>query len=150
MNPKKGMRPIEILLVDDSAGDVRLAVEALKDSKVCNRVSTASDGVEAMAFLRKEGKYAGTPVPDLILLDLNMPRKDGRETLAEIKEDPVLRCIPVVILTDSSADEDVLKAYNTHANCYITKPIDLTQFTRIVASINDFWFTIVKLPPKQE
>ena len=148
MNKKNELRQIEILLVDDSAGDVRLAVEALKDSKVLNRVSTVSDGVEAMAFLRKEGKYENTPCPDLILLDLNMPRKDGRETLAEIKQDPLLKTIPVVILTVSSADEDIIKAYNLYANCYITKPIDLTQFQRIVNSINDFWFTIVKLPPK--
>lgn len=148
MTNKKAMEPIEILLVDDSAGDVRLAVEALKDSKVLNRVSTVSDGVEAMAFLRREGKYKDMPCPDLILLDLNMPRKDGRETLAEIKQDPLLKSIPVVILTVSSADEDVIRAYNLHANCYITKPIDLAQFQRIVNSINDFWFTIVKLPPR--
>lgn len=139
---------IDILLVDDSAGDIRLAMEALKESKVCNTVYTVSDGVEAMAFLRHEGKYKDMPRPDLILLDLNMPRKDGRETLAEIKQDPDLKSIPVVILTVSSSDEDIIKAYNLYANCYITKPIDLDQFTQVVASIEDFWFGIVKLPPK--
>jgi chemotaxis family two-component system response regulator Rcp1 len=148
MNRNNRPQPIEILLVDDSAGDVRLAVEALKESKVLNRVYSVSDGVEAMAFLRKEGKYKDMQCPDLILLDLNMPRKDGRETLAEIKQDPALKFIPVVILTVSSSDEDVFRAYNLHANCYITKPIDLTQFSRVVNSIDDFWFNIVKLPPK--
>ncbi len=148
MKSPETMRPIQILLVDDSAGDVRLAIEALKESKVANKIYTVSDGVECMAFLRREGKYAGMPRPDLILLDLNMPRKDGRETLAEIKQDQDLKCIPVVILTISSSDEDILKAYNLYANCYITKPIDLEQFTKVVCTIEDFWFTIVKLPPK--
>ncbi len=147
MSPAK-MKPIEILLVDDSPGDVRLAVETLKESKVCNQLSVVNDGVEAMAFLRKEGKYKGAARPDLILLDLNMPRKDGREVLAEVKNDPDLRRIPVVVLTISKADEDILKAYNLYANCYITKPIDIEQFTKIVSAVEDFWFSIVKLPPK--
>jgi chemotaxis family two-component system response regulator Rcp1 len=148
MSASRGLKPIEILLVDDSAGDVRLAIEALKESRVTNRVNAVSDGVEAMAYLHREGKYRDQPCPDLILLDLNLPRKDGRETLAEIKQDQALKSIPIVILTVSSADEDIIKAYNLYANCYITKPIDLTQFTRIVNAIDDFWFTVVKLPPK--
>ncbi len=140
--------PIEILLVDDSPGDVRLAVEALKESIVKSKVHTARDGVEAMAFLRNEGKYARMPHPDLVLLDLNMPRKDGRETLAEIKTDDKLKHIPVIILTVSSAEEDIIKAYKFHANCYITKPIELDQFNKCVGSIEEFWFRTVKLPPK--
>lgn len=138
---------IEILLVEDNPGDVRLTIEALKEGKVRNNMHVAGDGVEAMAFLRKEGKYADMPRPDLILLDLNMPRKDGREVLAEIKADPVLRRIPVVILTTSKAEEDIVKTYSHHANCYITKPVDLDQFITVVRSIEDFWLTIVKLPP---
>jgi chemotaxis family two-component system response regulator Rcp1 len=140
-------KPIEILLVEDNPGDVRLTVEALKDAKVHNNLHVAEDGVEAMAFLRREGKYAGVPRPDLILLDLNLPKKDGREVLAEIKEDPDLRRIPVVILTVSRAEEDILRSYDLHANCYITKPVNLDQFLKVVKSIEDFWFTIVKLPP---
>lgn len=139
--------PVEILLADDSPGDVRLAQEAIKESKLLNNLSVVRDGVEAMAFLRQEGKYKDAPRPDLILLDLNMPRKDGREVLAEIKQDPDLKRIPVVILTVSKSEEDVLKAYNLYANCYITKPMDMEQFTKIVKSIDDFWFTIVTLPP---
>ena len=138
--------PVRILLVEDNPGDARLAQEALKDSKVTNKLFHVEDGVEAMAFLRKQGKYADMPRPDLILLDLNMPKKDGREVLAEIKEDDDLKCIPVVILTVSKAEEDVLKAYDLHANCFITKPIDLSQFMKVVKSIEDFWLTIVKLP----
>jgi two-component system, chemotaxis family, response regulator Rcp1 len=141
-------RPIDILLVDDSPGDVRLAVETLKDAKVLNKIYVARDGVEAMAFLRQEGKYADVPRPDVILLDLNMPRKDGREVLGEIKEDSDLKRIPVIVLTISSSDEDILKAYNLHANCYITKPVDLEQFNKVVKTIDSFWFSIVKLPPK--
>jgi chemotaxis family two-component system response regulator Rcp1 len=140
-------KPIEILLVEDNPGDVRLTVEALKDAKVHNNLHVAEDGVEAMAFLRREGKYAGVPRPDLVLLDLNLPKKDGREVLAEIKEDPDLRRIPVVILTVSRAEEDILRSYDLHANCYITKPVNLDQFLKVVKSIEDFWFTIVKLPP---
>jgi two-component system response regulator len=115
---------------------------------VCNRLHIAADGVEALAFLRKEGKYANVPTPDLILLDLNMPRKDGREVLAEIKADKVLKRIPVVILTTSQAEADILKTYNLHANCFITKPVDLDQFLQMIKSLQDFWFSIVKLPPK--
>ena len=138
---------IEILLVEDNPGDVRLAQEALKDAKVRNNLHVARDGVEALAFLRREGKYADAPRPDLILLDLNLPKKDGREVLAEIKEDENLRRIPVVILTISKDEEDVLKTYNLHANCYVTKPLGLDRFMEVVQAIEDFWLSIVKLPP---
>lgn len=141
--------PIEILLVEDNPGDVRLTQEALKDGKVRNNMRVVKDGVEALKFLRREGKYAGMPRPDLILLDLNLPKKDGREVLAEIKGDEVLRCIPVVVLTTSRAEQDILKAYDLHANCYITKPVDLDQFITVVKSIEDFWLTIVKLPRRK-
>ena len=139
-------KPIEILLVEDSAGDVRLTQEALHEAKVINHLNVAFDGVEAMAFLRREGKYAEAPRPDLILLDLNLPRKDGREVLAEIKADPVLRHTPIVVLTTSRAEEDVMRAYDLHANCYITKPVDFRQFITVVQSIENFWLTVVKLP----
>ena len=139
-------RPIEILLVEDNIGDIRLAEESLREAKVKNHVSVVRDGVEAMAFLRRMDKYAKAPRPDLILLDLNLPRKDGREVLEEVKEDKDLKRIPVVILTVSKAEEDILKSYNLHANCYITKPVDLEQFTRVVKSIEEFWFMIVTLP----
>ena len=139
-------KPVDILLVEDNEGDARLAKEAMRDSKISNTIHHVSDGVEAMAFLRKEGKYADTPRPDLILLDLNLPRKDGREVLADIKEDEDLKRIPVVILTVSNDEADILRSYNLHANCYITKPIDLAQFLNVVRSIEDFWLTIVKLP----
>ena len=141
------LKPVEVLLVEDNAGDVRLTLEAMKEGKVINNLSIASDGVEAMAFLRKEGRYKEAVRPDIILLDLNLPRKDGREVLAEIKADPSLRLIPVVVLTTSQADEDILRTYNLHANCYVTKPVDLEQFINVVKSINDFWFSVVKLPP---
>ena len=140
-------KPIEIFLVEDNPGDVRLTQEAFKEGKVRNNLSVVEDGLEALAFLRREGKYAGAPRPDLILLDLNLPRKDGRLVLADIKEDPKLRSIPVVILTTSKAEEDIVRTYNLHANCYITKPVDLDQFIRVVRCIEDFWLTIVKLPP---
>jgi len=140
---------VEILLVEDNPGDARLAAEALKDAKIRNRLHITADGVEAMAFLHQEGKYADAPRPDVILLDLNLPKKDGREVLAEIKKDENLRCIPVVILTVSQAEEDILRSYNLHANCYITKPIDLDQFLKVVQSIEEFWLTIVKLPPRE-
>lgn len=146
MNKHTNGKPIDILLVEDNEGDARLAKEAMRDSKVSNTIHHVPDGVEAMAFLRKEGKYADMPRPDLILLDLNLPRKDGREVLADIKADDVLKRIPVVILTVSNDEADVLKTYNLHANCYITKPIDLGQFIKVVRSIEDFWLTIVKLP----
>ncbi len=140
-------RPFEILLVEDNPGDVRLTQETLKDFKVLNHLSVVGNGVEAMAFLRREGKYAQASRPDLILLDLNLPRKDGREVLTEIKVDEQLKRIPVVILTTSSAEQDILNTYEHHANCYITKPVDLDQFSAVVKSIEEFWFTIVKLPP---
>jgi chemotaxis family two-component system response regulator Rcp1 len=139
-------RPIEILLVEDNPGDVRLTREVLRDGKVHNHLNVAQDGTEALAFLYRQGKYATAPRPDLILLDLNLPKKDGREVLVTIKEDDSLRRIPVVILTTSQAEEDILRAYNLHSNCYITKPVDLDQFIRIVKSIEEFWLTIVKLP----
>jgi len=139
-------KPVEILLVEDSPDDVRLTQEALKDARVINNLSVARDGEEAMSFLRREGEYADAPCPDLILLDLNMPKKDGREVLAEIKSDPHLRRIPVVMLTTSSAEKDILESYDLHANCYITKPVDLDQFITVVQTIEDFWFTMVKLP----
>ncbi|MBM7119273.1 response regulator [Archangium primigenium] len=139
-------RPIEILLVEDNPGDVRLTIEALKEGKVRNRLSVARDGVEAIAFLRRQGAHADAARPDLILLDLNLPRKDGREVLAEIKEDPSLRRIPVVVLTTSKAEEDILRTYDLHANCYINKPVDLEQFITVVRSIDDFWLSVVRLP----
>ncbi|AKJ00125.1 response regulator receiver domain-containing protein [Archangium gephyra] len=139
-------RPIEILLVEDNPGDVRLTIEALKEGKVRNRLSVARDGVEALAFLRREGSHASASRPDLILLDLNLPKKDGREVLAEIKEDSRLRRIPVVVLTTSKAEEDILRTYDLHANCYITKPVDLEQFISVVRSIDDFWLSVVRLP----
>ena len=138
--------PIEILLVEDNPGDVELTREALHDSKVHMRLSVVNDGVEALAFLRREGPHADAPRPDLILLDLNLPKKDGRAVLADIKGDASLRHIPVVILTSSQAEQDILRAYDLHANCYVTKPVDLDQFITIVRSIEQFWFTIVKLP----
>jgi CheY-like chemotaxis protein len=141
-------RPVEILLVEDNPGDVGLTRETLKDSKLLNHISVVDDGVKAMAFLRLEGKYAKATRPDLILLDLNLPRKDGREVLEEIKTDEQLRRIPVVVLTTSSAEQDILRTYNLHANCFITKPVDLDQFTTVVRAIEEFWLTIVKLPPE--
>jgi CheY-like chemotaxis protein len=139
-------RPIEILLVEDNPGDVRLTREALKEAKVRNNLSVAGDGVEAMAFLRREGIYSTAPRPDIVLLDLNLPRKDGRQVLAETKADADLRRIPVVILTTSKAEEDILKTYDLHANCFITKPVDFEQFIKVVQSIESFWLTIVRLP----
>jgi len=141
-------KSIEILLVEDNPGDADLAREALQSGKVLNHLHVVADGEAAMAFLRRQGKHASAPRPDLVLLDLNVPKKDGREVLAEIKADPDLKRIPVVILTTSRAEEDILRSYNLHANCYITKPIDLHQFIAVMKSIEDFWFTIVKLPPK--
>jgi chemotaxis family two-component system response regulator Rcp1 len=141
-------RPIEILMVEDNPGDVRLTVEALKEAKVRNNLHTVEDGVEALAFLRREGRYAEAPRPDLVLLDLNLPKMNGREVLAKIKEDPDLRRIPVVILTISQAEQDIVKSYNLHANCYITKPVDLDQFLEVVKSIENFWLTVVMLPPR--
>ena len=141
--------PIEILLVEDNPGDVELTREALHDTKVHMRLSVVNDGVQAMAFLRREGEYADAPRPDLILLDLNLPKKDGRGVLADVKQDPALRNIPVVVLTSSQAEQDIVRAYELHANCYVTKPVDLDQFVKIVQSIEQFWFTVVKLPHHQ-
>ena len=146
MSEGKNGRPIDILLVEDNPGDVRLTKEAFKEGKLKNNLHVVKDGVEAMAFLQKEGKYASASYPDLILLDLNLPKKDGREVLKEIKADENLRRIPVVILTTSKAEEDILKTYDLHANCYITKPVDMEQFIKIVKYIEEFWFTIVILP----
>lgn len=145
MNPTIG-RAVEILLVEDNPGDVRLTREALKEGKIRNHLHVAADGVEALAFLRREGVHADAPRPDIILLDLNLPRKNGREVLEEIKEDPQLRQVPVVVLTTSEAEQDIVRAYTLHANCYISKPVDLEQFITVIRSIEDFWLTVVKLP----
>jgi CheY-like chemotaxis protein len=141
-----GAVPIEVLLVEDSPGDVRLTREAFKDAKVHINLYVASDGAEAMAFLGREGEYSHVPRPDLILLDLNLPKKDGREVLAELKESPTLKCIPVVILTTSASEADIQGSYQRHANCYITKPVDLEGFLKVVRSIDNFWLSVVKLP----
>jgi two-component system, chemotaxis family, response regulator Rcp1 len=137
----------QILLVEDNPGDVRLTKEALKEGNLPHTLHVAKDGVEATAFLRQEGEYADSPKPDLILLDLNLPRKDGREVLAEIKQDEKLKHIPIVILTTSDAEEDIINGYKMHANCFITKPVDLNQFYSLVRSIESFWFNVVQLPP---
>src|SRR5262245_56528098 len=139
-------RAIEILLVEDNPGDVRLTREALDEAKVINNLSVVDNGVDAITFLRQEGKYAGATRPDLILLDLNLPRKDGREVLSDIKNDSSLKRIPVVILTTSQAEEDIVRSYDLHANCYVTKPVDLDQFIKVVKSIEQFWFSVVMLP----
>ena len=139
-------RPVNILLVEDNPGDVRLTREGLKEGKVLNHLSVVEDGVEAMAFLRQEGHYSDVVRPDLILLDLNLPKKNGREVLQEIKSDPGLRSIPVVVLTTSRAEEDILRSYDLHANCYITKPVDVQQFVSVVQFIEEFWVTVVTLP----
>lgn len=146
MQPTNIGRPVEILLVEDNPGDVRLTRESLKDGKIHTRLNVVSDGEEALAFLYRRGPYATAPRPDLILLDLNLPRRSGREVLAEIKVDENLRRIPVVVLTSSEAEQDILASYDLNANCYITKPVDLEQFIRVVRSIEDFWLTVVKLP----
>jgi CheY-like chemotaxis protein len=141
-------KPIDILLVDDDAGDVLLTKKALHDGKLCNTIHVARDGEEAMAILRREGEHREAVRPDLIFLDLNMPRKDGREVLEEIKSDSDLRSIPVVVLTTSDADQDVLDSYHLHANCYVTKPVGVEQFMRVVRDIHGFWLSVVKLPPR--
>jgi two-component system, chemotaxis family, response regulator Rcp1 len=146
MNQTTG-RPIEILLVEDSPSDTELTVEALRDFKVRNHVNIVEDGVQAMQFLRRQGSFAGAPRPDLIMLDLNLPRKDGREVLADIKGDDNLKTIPIVVLTTSRADQDILRAYQLNANCYINKPVDFTQFLEVVRSIESFWLFVVTLPP---
>ena len=148
MNIPSNINPLDVLLVEDNPGDVRLMKEALQDDKLIYNLHVVVDGIEAMDFLLQKGDFAKAPRPDLILLDLNLPRKDGREVLAEIKNDPALKHIPVVVLTSSKAEEDILKTYELHANCYISKPVDLEQFSKVVKSINDFWFTVVRLPRK--
>jgi chemotaxis family two-component system response regulator Rcp1 len=142
------MNAISILLVEDNPGDVRLTTEALKEANMTNDLYVVADGVEAMSFLRREGQYIDTVRPDVILLDLNLPKKDGRQVLSEIKADEDLRRIPVVVLTTSEAEQDILTTYNLHANCYISKPVDLDQFIRVVQAIEDFWLCVVKLPPR--
>jgi len=144
---QQGAPPVEILLVEDNPGDHRLTQEALREGKVYNNLHWAKDGVEALDFLNRRGKHAAAPRPDIILLDLNLPKKDGREVLSEIKGDPALRPIPVVILTTSKAEEDILRSYDLHANCYVTKPVDLDKFIVVVQSIDRFWLTVVTLPP---
>ncbi len=139
---------IEILLVEDNPGDVRLVKEAIAENKIKNDIYVVSDGEEALLFLRREGDYKDAPQPDLILLDLNLPKKSGRDVLEEVKSDPDLKRIPVVVLTTSDAERDILRSYDLHANCYVTKPVDMNQFVRVVNYIEDFWFSIVKLPPK--
>ena len=141
-------KAIEILLVEDNPGDIRLTKEAFKEGKVRNNLNIVEDGEEAMAFLRQEGEYSDAPRPDLILLDLNLPKKDGREVLLDIKNDQKLRTIPVVILTTSKAEEDILKTYNLHANCYINKPVDFDQFINVIKTIEVFWLSVVMLPPQ--
>ncbi len=150
MSAKKVGRPIEILLVEDNPGDVRLTKEALKEAKMANHLSVVVDGEAAMAFLRREGEFADAARPDLILLDLNLPKMSGREVLADVKNDERLRRIPVVILTISTSEHDILTSYDLHANCYITKPVGMNEFVTVVKSIEDFWFTIVKLPGMDE
>ncbi|MDL1976490.1 MAG: response regulator [Deltaproteobacteria bacterium] len=146
MNITKTVEPLELLLVEDNPGDVRLTEEALREGRVYNKIHVVDDGVEALAFLRREGRYADARRPDIILLDLNLPKKDGREVLEEIKSDKALKRIPVVVLTTSEAEQDILRVYNLHANCYVTKPLDLDQFMSVVKSIENFWLTVVKLP----
>ena len=140
------IKEVEVLLVEDNPGDVRLTIEALKDGKVHNHLNVVGDGEEALAFLRRQGQYANAPRPDLILLDLNLPKKDGREVLMEIKQEEGLKQIPIVVLTTSTAEKDIFKTYELHANCYISKPVDFDQFINVVKSIEDFWFTVVKFP----
>ena len=140
------VRPVEILMVEDNPGDVRLTQEALKTGRVLNHLAVARDGIEAMEYLHKTGRFRNACSPDLVLLDLNLPKKDGRAVLAEIKSDEKLKLIPVVVLTTSKAEEDIIRSYKLHANCYVTKPIDFPQFVSVVRSIEDFWFTVVKLP----
>jgi len=146
MNITELGKPIEILLVEDNPGDVRLTLEALREAKVCNRIHTVYDGIEALAFLNREGNYVNVPFPDLILLDLNLPKKDGREVLTSIKAEEKFKRIPVVVLTTSKSEEDIVRSYELQASCYVTKPVDLDQFLEVVKSIGDFWLTIVKLP----
>jgi chemotaxis family two-component system response regulator Rcp1 len=149
MNSQNGSQAIDILLVEDNPGDIRLTREVLKEGKIRNNLDVVTDGEEAIFFLKKMGKYKDAPTPDLILLDLNLPKKDGREVLAEIKNDPDLVCIPVIILTTSAAEKDIINTYSNHANCYITKPVDFAQFITVIRAIENFWLTVVKLPIKE-
>jgi CheY-like chemotaxis protein len=149
MRLSKRIRPVEILLVEDNPGDIRLTKEAMKEAKIVNNLNVVEDGVEALAYLRKKRKFKNANRPDLILLDINLPKKNGREVLAEIKQDKNLKQIPVVILTVSKAEEDIIKTYELHANCFITKPVNMDRFIKVVKSIEDFWFSIVKLPPNK-
>jgi chemotaxis family two-component system response regulator Rcp1 len=146
MSHYQNVRPVEILLVEDSPTDADLAIEALSEGKIINHLHLVEDGVEALLYLKQQGKYQDALRPDVILLDLNLPRKSGLEVLADVKSDPHLKTIPVVILTTSAADEDILKSYSLYANCYITKPIDFEQFTKVIRMIEDFWLAVVKLP----
>lgn len=150
MDTQTPPRPIHILMVEDDPADIRLTQEALKNKKVLTTMDTVPDGVEAMAYLRREGSYADIQLPDLIFLDLNMPRMDGREVLSELQKDPKLRRIPVIVLTTSEGEEDILCAYEMNANCYITKPVDWKQFIRVVELIEDFWLTVVRLPKESD
>lgn len=145
---KESSQAIEILMVEDNPSDVRLTIEAFKDAKVLNNMSVASDGEDALKFLKREGRYKDSPRPDLILLDLNLPRMNGKEVLGEIKRDPDLKRIPVVVLTTSDNEQDVRRAYDLHVNAYVRKPVDLDQFIKIVEAVEDFWLSVVKLPPK--
>jgi chemotaxis family two-component system response regulator Rcp1 len=147
---KESERAVEILLVEDNPSDAFLMEEALKDGKILNNLYIAGNGDKALEFLYRKGEYAGFPRPDLIMLDLNLPKKDGREVLAEIKNDPDLKRIPVVVITTSKSEEDIAKSYDLHANCYVTKPVSLNQFFEVVKNIEDFWFSIVKLPPREQ
>jgi two-component system, chemotaxis family, response regulator Rcp1 len=147
MNP---VRPIDILLIEDNPADVRLTREALKEAKVLNTLHIAEDGMEALGFLRKQGQFAGSSTPDLILLDLNLPKKDGREVLAEIKQDESLKRIPVVVLTTSRGEEDIVRSYDLHANAYVTKPVDLKHFLEVIRTIEQFWLAVVTLPPNEK
>ncbi len=145
---EESMRPFNILLVEDNAGDIRLVKEGLKERKLYHNLHVVEDGEKAMEFLRQEDEFSGAPRPDLVLLDLNLPRKDGREVLSEIKNDMKLKNIPIIVLTTSDAEQDIMKTYEHHANCYVTKPVDFEQFNMVIAAIEKFWFTVAKLPQR--
>jgi CheY-like chemotaxis protein len=146
---EKKARPVQILLVEDSPSDAKLTIRALKSAKIANEINHVSDGVQALEFLRHQGKYAQSPRPDLILLDLHLPRKDGREVLEEVRNDPILTTIPVVVLTSSNEEGDILRSYQLHANCYVTKPVDFEKFLKIISTIEDFWLIVAELPPNE-
>jgi CheY-like chemotaxis protein len=148
LSQRNAAETFDILLVEDNPGDARLAQEALKEGRMTSRLKVVVDGVEAMSYLRREGGYTDVPRPNLVLLDLNLPRKDGRQVLAEMKADPELRRIPVVVLTTSQAGQDILRSYDLHANCYITKPVDLDRFIAVIRSIEEYWCSVVTLPPR--